>query len=174
MSTNNDVRSLAFLLGRDEDDAQLRLFLNDRGSDSRLEKKDDSFMAYICLSQHGMALMYVDEAWLLADESRAVPGRYRLETIHFVSAGKEPGLSEYDGPLIQDIAFGDTRDTVRGRLGMPTTSSDEETTTTAPSECPIVDRYDFGGFDITLEYEAPSHRLTLVSLTLFSDKKVVV
>lgn len=167
------IQSFARVLGKREDDPSFLAFLDANYGDisPSVDRYDQA--AYFGFKEVGLCFVFEEEQFLMRNPDAGTPGVFRLDTVHFIHSGREPEYSGYAGILLPGVAFGDRRESVHSLLGEPTYGQQSTLPAVQGKERSVIlDRYDYGDYNISFEYDADADCLNLVCLSLSPDKKI--
>lgn len=163
------VRDLAPLLGKTHFDPDLVQFADEVPGIVRCAMPTDN-RKHSCFwesKKSGLIFGLEWEGQFVTDSTAVRNDVFRLSTIHFVNATKEPGYAAYTGPLLDGLVMGSTQDDATTVLGEP--GFLREAGYPYDHSCPM-DRWDLGTFNFVLEYNQETLAAELAQITLYPDK----
>jgi hypothetical protein len=160
-----DPKIFIQLLGTPADAPELKQLLATFGvtRSPKLDKGD--FDANIEISRSGIEFIFTDEAFFRDQDDIAIGVSPLLLTNVSMSSDAAPGFSTYQGPLPYSLAFSDTRDAARAKLGPPDELDDDDDDDDDGEESRL-DRWTKDGIWVFAEYADDFQSIVSVAVQL--------
>lgn len=156
------VRAFSSILGSKEGDPDLESFLSTLGKRPKMWRS--AYLGFLIYKKQGIDIAFTERDLLNKDNPSSYTDTLRVGAIHFYSEGYE-GHKGYKGDLIDKITFSDNRDDIQLKLGKPDKSGGGNKS--FPDKVwPYWDRYDFGNYSLSFQYQGKENELSVVTLFL--------
>jgi hypothetical protein len=156
------IRAFSSVLGCKEGDADLESFLSKLGKKPEMVRS--AYLGFLEYKKQGIEVVFTERDLLNEHLPSGYTNTLRVEGIHFYSEGYE-GYKSYKGELIDNVTFSDNRDEVRLKLGKLDKSGGGNRSFTGKF-WPFWDRYDFGNYSLSFQYQGKKHKLSVITLFL--------